>query len=66
MQSLNGQINVPIIKDIFLRDGSKKYINPYYKVNNTKLYVSSGIGTDKYDYRLFNKPSFNLYKIKNK
>lgn len=64
--SLNGQINVPIIKDFFLRDGSRKYISPYYKVNNTKLYISSGIGTDLIDYRLFNKPSANIYILKNK
>ena len=63
--SLNGQINVPIIKDFFIRDGSKKYINPYYKVSNTNLYVSSGIGTDKIDFRLFNKPSVNIYILKN-
>lgn len=63
--SLNGQINVPIIKDFFIRDGSKKYISPYYKVNNTNLYVSSGIGTDKINFRLFNKPSVNIYILKN-
>ena len=62
--SLNGQINIPIIKRFFVREGSTKYIEPYYKVDNTDLYISSGIGTDKYDYRLFNKPSFNFYKIK--
>lgn len=63
--SLNGQINVPIIKEFFIRDGSKKYISPYYKVSNTNLYVSSGIGTDKIDFRLFNKPSVNIYILKN-
>ena len=63
--SLNGQINVPIIKDFFIRDGSKKYISPYYKVSNTNLYVSSGIGTDKINFRLFNKPSVNIYILKN-
>lgn len=64
--SLNGQINIPIVKDFFIRDGSKKYINPYYKVSNTNLYISSGIGTDKIDFRLFNKPSCNIYVLKNK
>lgn len=63
--SLNGQVNIPIIKDFFVRDGSKKYINPYYKVNNTDLYISSGIGTDNFDFRLFNKPSVNIYTLKN-
>ena len=63
--SLNGQVNIPIIKDFFVRDGSKKYINPYYRVNNTDLYISSGIGTDNLDFRLFNKPSVNIYTLKN-
>lgn len=63
--SLNGQINIPIIKEFFIRDGSKKYINPYYKVNNTDFYISSGIGTDNIDFRLFNKPSVNIYTLKN-
>lgn len=62
--SLNGQINIPIVKDFFLREGSKKYVNPYYKVNNTDLYISSGIGTDNIDFRLFNKPSANIYILK--
>ena len=62
--SLNGQINIPIVKEFFLRDGSKKYISPYYKVGNTKLYLRSGIGTDKIDFRLFNKPSGNIYSFK--
>ncbi len=64
--SLNGQINIPIIKEFFIRDGSKKYINPYYKVDNTDLYISSGIGTDKIDFRLFNRPSINIYTLNNK
>ena len=63
--SLNGQINIPIVKDFFIRDGSRKYISPYYKVSNTNLYVSSGIGTDKINFRLFNKPSVNIYILKN-
>ena len=62
--SLNGQINIPIVKEVLVREGSKKYISPYYEVDNTKLYISSGIGIDKINYRLFNKPSFNFYKLK--
>ena len=64
--SLNGQINIPFVKEFFIRDGSEKYINPYYKVNNTKLYISSGIGVDKIDFRLFNRPSINIYILKSK
>lgn len=61
--SHNGQINIPYIKKLFLPNGSKEYYNSYYKVNNTDLYISSGIGVSKYNFRLFNKPSINFYRI---
>lgn len=64
--SHNGQIRLPFIGAIYLPEGSKEYYDHYYKLNNTHLYVSSGIGTSKYDFRLFNKPSFNLYRLTNK
>ncbi|MBR3117295.1 MAG: hypothetical protein IKF36_05440 [Bacilli bacterium] len=62
--SLNGQINIPIIKKIFLDSDSSNYYSDYYEVNNTKLYISSGIGNRTIDFRLFNKPSVNIYVLK--
>lgn len=61
--SLNGQINIPLIKQLLLPNGAKKYYKSHYIVNNTDLYISSGIGTTKFKYRLFNKPSINLYRL---
>ena len=61
--SHNGQINIPYIKNIFLPYGSKKYFNNYYKVKNTDLYISSGLGESRINLRLFNKPSINFYRI---
>ena len=61
--SLNGQINIPVIKKLFLHKGSKKYYNGYYNVNGSALYVSNGIGTTSFKYRLFNKPSISLYRL---
>ena len=61
--SHNGQINIPYIKKLLLPEGSKKYYNNYYKVNNTNLYISSGLGESKINFRLFNKPSINFYRI---
>lgn len=63
--SLGGKINIPIIRDFFLEKGALKYSSEYYKINNTDLYISSGIGTDKFTYRLFNKPSINFYRLTN-
>lgn len=66
--SLNGQIRLPFIGALKfnLPKGSKKYYNPHYNIKNTDLYISSGIGTSTSNFRLFNKPSFNLYRFTNK
>lgn len=64
--SHNGQINLPFIKDLMLNEGSKKYYQEYYKLNNTDLYISSGIGTSNISFRLFNTPSINFYRLTNK
>lgn len=61
--SHNGQINIPYIKNFFLPYGSRKYYENYYKVNDTDLYISSGIGESSVNFRLFNKPSINFYRI---
>lgn len=60
-----GQVRLPIIGSIITPTGSKKYKDEYYKVGNTDLYISSGIGTSKIGFRLFNRPSFNLYRLVN-
>lgn len=62
--SLNGSVNLPIYGPLFIPKGSKKYYLPYYKKNETQIFISSGIGTNIYPYRLFNRPSFNLYRLK--
>ena len=41
----------------------KIYPNQEYTLGNTKLYVSGGIGTSMYEFRLFNHPSINLYRL---
>lgn len=63
--SLGGLINIPFIGGLIKFEGSDNYIKGYYKVNNTHMYVNTGIGTQKYNYRLFNKPSINLYRLYN-
>lgn len=46
-----GQIRLP-----FSTDGHRK-------INNTDIFISYGLGTKEYDLRLFDPPSFNLYRI---
>ena len=64
--SHGGQVRLPIIGKLYTPEGAKKYYDEYYKINNTDLYISSGLGTSLYNFRLFNKPSFNFYRITNK
>ena len=61
--SHGGQIKLPFIGPIIFRDGYKKYYDSYYKINNTDLYISNGLGTSNNNFRLFNKPSINLYRL---
>lgn len=61
--SHNGQIKLPIIGAIYTPPGAKKYYDEFYKIDNTRLYISSGIGVSTINYRLWNKPSINFYRI---
>ena len=60
--SLNGQINLPF-KNFLLEKGAQKYYKNHYKINNSDLYISNGLGTTNYDFRFLNIPSYNIYKI---
>lgn len=64
--SHNGQIVLPFIGPLFKFDGSKKYYKEYYDLNNSKLYITGGIGTSKINLRFNNRPSFNIYRLVNK
>ncbi len=63
--SLNGQIKLPFIGPIYKVKNAKKYYEDYYEINNTKLYISSGIGLANINYRLGTRPSLNFYRIIN-
>lgn len=64
--SHNGTVRIPFIGGIYGVEGAKKYNNPYYKVNDTDLFISSGIGTNGPGFRLFCRPSVNFFRISNK
>ena len=66
--SHNGNIRVPIINySLFKINGAKKYDQDYYKIKDTKLYISSGLGTNNSSgIRLFTRPSITLYRLTNK
>lgn len=62
--SLNGQVNIPGIKKLFLDKNSNEYYEPYYKIKKKDFYISNGIGNDKINFRLLNNPSINFYVFK--
>lgn len=62
--SHNGQIILPFIGPILMKKDSKKYVSSYYKIDNTDLYVSGGLGNSTYEFRLFNHPSINFYRLR--
>lgn len=61
--SLGGLIKIPFIKPLFLQDNAKNYYLDYYKLDNTELYVSNGLGTSGINGRFNNNPSINLYRL---
>ena len=64
--SHNGNIRIPFAKKaLFKVAGAKKYDQDYYHINNSELYVSSGLGT-KSGIRLFCRPSMNFFRLSNK
>lgn len=63
--SLGGIINVPYYGGLIKMEGSKTYINDYYKVDNIDLYINNGLGYKLFEYRLFNTPSINVYRFDN-
>ena len=61
--SNNGQIRLPFIGGLVKFDYGKKYTNKKYNLDDTTLFVSGGLGTSKFEFRLFNHPSINLYRL---
>ena len=61
--SHNGQIRLPIIGGLTKFEEAKKYSNSKYNIDNTTLFISGGLGTSKYEFRLFNHPSINFYRL---
>ena len=62
--SLGGIINVPYYGGLIKKEGANTYINNYYNVKNSLLYVSNGLGYENFNFRLFNTPSINVYRFK--
>lgn len=64
--SHNGQVRLPFTEALVKVDGAKKYYEEKYIINNTTLFISGGIGTSNYPFRLFNHPSINFIRLRSK
>lgn len=65
--SHNGDIQIPIVNQPVIRhENAIKYNKEYYNLNNSKLYISSGLGTNKTSIRLFCRPTINFFRISQK
>lgn len=61
--SHGGQVKMPFIGGIVYPKYAKKNHQDYTKIGKSHFYITSGIGTTTYGFRLFNPPSFNLYRL---
>lgn len=64
--SHNGQVRLPFIGSIVKVKGAEHYYDEKYYIDDTPLFISGGLGTSKYPFRLFNHPSINFYRLYNK
>lgn len=61
--SHNGYIRIPVLNySFFKQKGAIKYNKEHYSLDNSELYISSGLGTKK-GIRLFCRPSLNFFRL---
>lgn len=61
--TLGGLVKLPLGKPLFLPENGKTYYEEYYEINNSKVFISNGIGTSNLSIRLNNHPSINFYRF---
>ncbi|MCL1873101.1 MAG: metallophosphoesterase [Clostridiales bacterium] len=59
--SHNGQVRLPFIGAVVKPPFGRKYFDSYYRIGETDIFISNGIGTSTINFRFLNKPSINLY-----
>lgn len=64
--SHNVQIKIPFVDNFINADNSQFYYDKYYKVNNSEIFISGGLGTTDIKMRLASLPSINFYRLTNK
>lgn len=64
--SHNGNIRVPYVGALKKEEGAREYDQSFYQIDSSKLYISSGIGTNGLGFRLFCRPSINFFRLSQK
>ena len=63
--SLGGLVRIPFVGGLIKKDNVGDYVVGKFENGNSIMYVSNGIGTENFSFRLFNKPSITLYRLYN-
>lgn len=61
--SHQGQIKLPFVGGLIYKNGSIKYKQEHYKINNSDLYIANNIGNSEINFRIFNTPAINVYRL---
>lgn len=61
--TLKGLMPLPFGGTLLKQNGVENYESVYYNKQDVKMYISSGLGTYKYNARFLNPPSINLYRL---
>lgn len=58
-----GQVRLPFIAPLWLPDGSGRFVSGWYERNNSKMYVSRGLGNSIFDIRFLCRPELSIVEI---
>lgn len=64
--SHNGNIILPFVGSVVKYEGANSYYSEKYNVGNSKLFISSGVGTNGIGVRFLCQPSINFFRLSNK
>lgn len=64
--SHGGQINIPLLGQVYNKPMAETYYTGKYDVRNIDLYVSNGVGTDDVDVRINAPAEIIVFTLKNK
>lgn len=61
--SHNGNLGISFINKFKNISGAEKYYKAFYKIDDSELYISSGIGTNGLGIRVLCQPSINFFRL---